>query len=76
MKRMTEEEFEAALNRFGLSQETGAEFLGLSPRTMYSWVHGEVRIQQPAAMLLRIMNSLGLKPGDPALNRCLKQKIE
>lgn len=61
---MTPKQYAEALTRLGLSQRSGARFLGVDERTSRKWIAGDARIPESAAMLLRLMIKLKLKPED------------
>lgn len=51
---MTATELRDALDRLDLTQREAAEALGVSLRTVQSWVGGEHEIPGPAARLVRL----------------------
>lgn len=61
---MTPAQYEAAIEKLGLSQRGAGRFLGVDERTSRKWVAGDSRIPESAAKLLRLMVKLGLKPDD------------
>lgn len=52
---MTAKQFQAAINRLGLSQVGAARLFGADPRTARRWALGERSIPEPIAILLRLM---------------------
>jgi hypothetical protein len=60
---MNQTQYRTALERLGLTQETAAEFLGVSLRTSHGYANGS-SIPEATAKLLRLMVKLDLKPED------------
>lgn len=60
---MTPNQYRTALERLGLTQETAAEFLGVSLRTSHGYANGSP-IPKTTAMLLRLMTQRSIKPED------------
>lgn len=54
---MTAKQFQAALDRLGLSQVGAARLLGSDPRTARRWALGERSVPEPVAIILRLMLS-------------------
>jgi len=52
---MTAKQFQAALDRLGLSQVGAARLLGADPRTARRWALGERSVPGPVAIILRLM---------------------
>lgn len=52
---MTAKQFQAAIDRLGLSQVGAAKLLGADPRTARRWALGERSVPEPVAILLRLM---------------------
>jgi hypothetical protein len=52
---MTAKQFQAAIDRLGLSQVGAARLLGADPRTARRWALGERSVPEPVAILLRLM---------------------
>lgn len=52
---MTAKQFQAAIDRLGLSQVGAARLFGSDPRTARRWALGERSIPEPVAILLRLM---------------------
>lgn len=52
---MTAKQFQAALDRLGLSQVGAARLFGADPRTARRWALGERSIPESVAILLRLM---------------------
>lgn len=61
---MTPKQLAATLEKLGLSQRSGARFLGVDERTMRKWIAGDARVPESAAKLLRLMSRLNLTPAD------------
>jgi len=61
---MTPNQFKAAIDSLGLSQERAGLWLGVSKRTSQGWALGEYPVPESVAMLLRLMVRLKLKPDD------------
>jgi DNA-binding transcriptional regulator YiaG len=61
---MTPKQYAEAIARLGLSQRAAGRFLGVDERTSRKWIAGDARIPESAAMLLRLMIRLKLKPED------------
>jgi DNA-binding XRE family transcriptional regulator len=60
---MTQRQYRAALERLELTQESAAEFLGVSLRTSHGYANGSP-IPEATAKLLRLLTRLGINPGD------------
>lgn len=52
---MTAKQYQAALDRLGLSQLGAARLIGVGPRTSRRWAAGDAEIPESAAILLRLM---------------------
>lgn len=52
---MTAKQFQAAIDRLGLSQVGAARLLGADPRTARRWSLGERSVPEPVAIILRLM---------------------
>ena len=52
---MTVKQFQAAIDRLGLSQVGAAKLFGADPRTARRWALGERSIPESVAILLRLM---------------------
>jgi len=52
---MTAKQFQAAIDRLGLSQVGAARLLGADPRTARRWALGERSVPEPVAIILRLM---------------------
>lgn len=52
---MTAKQFQAAIDRLGLSQVGVARLLGADPRTARRWALDERSVPEPVAILLRLM---------------------
>jgi len=52
---MTAKQFQAAIDRLGLSQVGVARLLGADPRTARRWALGERSVPEPIAILLKLM---------------------
>lgn len=52
---MTPKQFQAAIDRLGLSQVGAAKLVGADPRTARRWASGERSVPEPVAILLRLM---------------------
>lgn len=64
LKRMTPQQYQAAIDRLGLSQRASAAFLGINERQVRKWLAGEARIPHATARLLRLMVKLEIAPED------------
>jgi DNA-binding XRE family transcriptional regulator len=60
---MTPNQYRTALERLGLTQDSAAEFLGVSLRTSHGYANGSP-IPEATAKLLRLMVRLELSPED------------
>jgi hypothetical protein len=60
---MTPMQYRTALERLGLTQDSAAEFLGVSLRTSHGYANSSP-IPEGYAKLLRLMIRLKLKPED------------
>jgi DNA-binding XRE family transcriptional regulator len=58
---MNHNQYRTALERLGLTQDSAAEFLGVSLRTSHGYANGSP-IPKPTAMLLRLMTQRSIKP--------------
>lgn len=64
--RVRPEELQAALDELGITQREAAEALGVSLRTVQSWVAGKHEIPGPAARLVRLwVQREDLRPSTP-----------
>jgi hypothetical protein len=52
---VTAKQFQAAIDRLGLSQVGAAKLLGSDPRTARRWALGERSVPEPVAIILRLM---------------------
>jgi DNA-binding transcriptional regulator YdaS (Cro superfamily) len=52
---MTAKQFQAAIDRLGLSQVGAARLVGADPRTARRWALGERSVPEPVAIILRLM---------------------
>jgi len=52
---MTAKQFQAAIDRLGLSQVGAARLFGSDPRTARRWSIGERSVPEPVAIILRLM---------------------
>ncbi len=52
---MTAKQFQAAIDRLGLSQVGAARLVGADPRTARRWALGERSVPGPVAIILRLM---------------------
>jgi hypothetical protein len=59
---MTPKQYQAAINKLGLSQLGAGRWLGVSPRTAQNYAAKGP--PQAVAMLLRLVVRLGIKPED------------
>lgn len=70
---MSAEDYRAALDRLGFSQQGFAKAVGASPRTGQKWALGETRLPGTAALLLRLLLArpelVGLIASEPAATR-------
>jgi DNA-binding XRE family transcriptional regulator len=60
---MNQNQYRTALERLGLTQDSAAEFLGVSLRTSHGYANGSP-IPEATEKLLRLMIRLKLKPED------------
>jgi DNA-binding transcriptional regulator YiaG len=65
---MTPHQYAEAIARLGLSQRAAGKFLGVDERTSRKWIAGDARIPESAAVLLRLMIRLKIKPEDVCLH--------
>jgi DNA-binding transcriptional regulator YiaG len=56
---MTAKQYQAAIDKLGLSQAAAARWLGLSLRTSQHYAAGTRPVPEPTAKLLRLMLRLG-----------------
>lgn len=61
---MTPTQYADAIERLGLSQRAAGKFLKIGERQSRRWIAGDSVIPESAAMLLRLMIKLKLKPED------------
>lgn len=61
---MTANQYRTVIEKLGLSQRGAAAFLGINERTSRRMALGEAAVPKSAAMLLRLMVKLKLKPED------------
>ena len=61
-RSMTPHQFQRAIDYLGMSQAGPGRFLGVSERTAYRYASGNAKIPTAAALLLRAMVDLGIKP--------------
>lgn len=66
--RMGQREYQAALERLGLTQVSAAEFLDIGIRTSHGYANGS-RIPRSIAWLLRILVRSELKPDSAQLEK-------
>ncbi len=52
---MTAKQFQAAIDRLGLSQVGAARLVGADPRTARRWALGERSVPKSVAIILRLM---------------------
>ena len=52
---MTAKQFQAAIDRLGLSQVGAAKLVGADPRTARRWALGERSVPESVAIILRLM---------------------
>ena len=52
---MTAKQFQAAIDRLGLSQVGAARLVGADPRTSRKWAAGDNAVPECVAILLRLM---------------------
>jgi hypothetical protein len=57
---VTPHQYQAALDRLGLSQVGAAELFGVDPRTSRRWVAGDLVIPRAVALALRLMMKHGV----------------
>ncbi len=57
---MTPTQYQASLNRLGLSQVGAARLFGVDPRTSRRWVAGDLVIPRAVALALRLMVAHGV----------------
>lgn len=62
-KQVTPHQYRNALDRLELTQDSAAQFLGISIRTSHGYANG-LPIREGDAKLLRLMVRLKLKPED------------
>ena len=60
---MTPNQYRTALERLGLTQDSAAEFLGVSLRTSHGYANGSP-IPEAVAKLFRLMTRIEIKPDD------------
>jgi DNA-binding transcriptional regulator YiaG len=63
---MTPAQYKAAIKALGLSQRAAGAFLKIGERQSRRWIAGDAKVTESAAMLLRLMIRLELKPEDVA----------
>jgi hypothetical protein len=68
MKTMDEDEYRAALEKLGISQQAVGRLFMVGARTSRRWALGEARIPVPVAMLLRLMLKKKMKLEIPVWN--------
>lgn len=61
---MTPKQYAEAIARLGLSQRAAGKFLHIGERQSRRWIAGEAKIDESAAILLRLMIKLKLTPDD------------
>ena len=61
---MTPKQYQAAIDRLGLSQRASAALVGVNERQVRKWVAGEARIPEAVGKLLRLMIRLEVDPAD------------
>lgn len=61
---MTPTQYQAAIDRLGLSQVGAARLLGVDPRTSRRWVAGDLAIPRAVALALRLMLAQGVDPDE------------
>ena len=59
---MTGAEYQKLIDAFGLTQVDSAIMLGVNDRTVRRWIADEVPIPHHAALVLRLMKKLKIKP--------------
>lgn len=52
---MTSRQFQAAIDRLGLSQVGAARLVGADPRTARKWAAGDNKVPECVAILLRLL---------------------
>jgi len=68
MTPMTTEEYRAALDKLGISQQGVGRLFAVGARTSRRWALGEARIPMPVAILLRLMLKKKMKLEVPIWN--------
>jgi DNA-binding transcriptional regulator YiaG len=66
---MDNEQYRNAVDRLGLSNREAAERLGLKRRTVERWRYSDTPIQEPAAILLTVIETIGLEAYDAIMKR-------
>jgi hypothetical protein len=61
---MTPPQYADAIDRLRLSQRAAGAFLKIGERQSRRWIAGDAKVTESAAMLLRLMIRLKLKPED------------
>lgn len=61
---MNNREYQAALDKLGLSQLAGARLLGVDDRTSRRWASGERPVPNPVERFLRFLIVLGMSGAD------------
>jgi len=61
---MSQDEYEAILYAFGMTQEQMGLWLGISHRQGQRYANGEAPIPGPVCLLLRLMINRGITPGE------------
>ena len=58
---MTQQQFRAALDRLGLTQVEAAALLQVDKGTISRWARGSRSVPPPVALLLQLVEAIGLK---------------
>jgi DNA-binding transcriptional regulator YiaG len=61
---MTPKQFQAAIDRLGLSQVGAARLVGADPRTARKWAAGNNKVPECVAILLRLLIAGKITTGD------------
>lgn len=61
---MTPAQYRTALDKLGLTQGDAARLFGVSLRTAHGYAHGDTRIPEGFARLLRLWIEHGIDPED------------
>jgi len=66
MRKMTANQYQAALDKLEMTQLAAGELFQVGPRTSHRWASGEARVPAAVAMLLRLMVDRVITPDDLA----------